>query len=604
MTLGLDHGDTLAKAVATGLTSAAARPVSFTEDLGDGLSGAQDVDLYKFTASAGDRLAASTGLPTGGVPADTYLRLFNASGGQLAFNNDAGKTGYSSLAYTFTAGGTYYIGVSGYPNSDYNPKTGGGVVAGGTGDYRLVLNLDHGDALATALGTGLTTASPRSFTEDLGDGAWGNKDVDIYKFTASAGDTLTAATALPTGGKAMDTYLRLFDASGVQLAANDNATGKYSRIDYTFAAAGTYYIGVSGYANSTYDPKASGSGKVGSTGDYSLTLTLAGSVWNVATDFSPTNNPNKAWSYGYSNTLAGTFNLLTNTGQITSAAGLPIDFWFPTGGEVGFGGAQSFHNGNATPQTWRNLALDAGQYEVAPDEAPYVVTRWIAPASGHYQVNALFEGMQFTVGNTVDVHVFKNNVSLFDSNVIGWAGRPYIDVPRFGSSPEQSYNAVLTVVAGDTLDFVVGNGGNGGHDDATGLAITIQRQNSASAANLIVEARPDLKTGFEKTDYGDNRASDQVRGFPRLSPQSQSAVASIRLAGTNNMGQAAAEATVDMSRKTAAIVGRIVARAADESKNVLDGLLGALIPDDTDLSNLTTAVARSKRGHALARGQA
>src|SRR5262249_28314683 len=122
LTLGLDHGDTLANAVDTGLSSAAARPVSFTEALGNGTRGAEDVDLYKFTASAGDRLAASTGLPTGGVPADTYLRLFDAAGGQLAFNNDAGKTGYSSLAYTFPAGGTSYIRRPGYPHSPDHPQ--------------------------------------------------------------------------------------------------------------------------------------------------------------------------------------------------------------------------------------------------------------------------------------------------------------------------------------------------------------------------------------------------------------------------------------------------------------------------------------------------
>ena len=88
----------------------------------------------------------------------------------------------------------------------------------------MTLNLDHGDTLATALSTSLGSASGRPvvFTEEIGDGPWARKDVDLYKFTASAGDRLTAITALPTGGRTMDTYLRLFDSSGVELAFNDD----------------------------------------------------------------------------------------------------------------------------------------------------------------------------------------------------------------------------------------------------------------------------------------------------------------------------------------------------------------------------------------------
>ena len=128
--------------------------------------------------------------------------------------------------------------------------------------------------MTTAVGTGLNSASalPVTFSEVIGDGTWGGKDVDLFRFTASAGDRLTAVTALPTDGQAMDTYLRLFDASGVELAANDDAgtDGLYSAIDYGFATAGTYYIGVSSYPNITYDPNVAGSGidKDTTTGDY------------------------------------------------------------------------------------------------------------------------------------------------------------------------------------------------------------------------------------------------------------------------------------------------------------------------------------------------
>ena len=98
--------------------------------------------------------------------------------------------------------------------------------------------------------------------------------MDLYKLTATAGSSITAITSQPVDGDAMDTVLRLFNSSGTQLAVNDNFTGLYSRLDYTLAASGTYYIGVSGAGNASYNPNTGGSGTAGSTGDYRLDLSL------------------------------------------------------------------------------------------------------------------------------------------------------------------------------------------------------------------------------------------------------------------------------------------------------------------------------------------
>ena len=245
--------------------------------IGDGAYGAKDVDLYKFTVTAGDTITATTALPSGGTAMDTYLRLFNSSGTQLAFDDDSGGNYYSSLTYTFTASGTYYIGVSGYANTAYNPKVGGSGMTGSTGDYRLTMDFDVSDTLAKALPVtlGPTSSVAVYYTENIGDGAYRAKDVDLYKFTVTAGDTITATTALPSGGTAMDTYLRLFNSSGTQLAFDDDSGGNYySSLTYTFTASGTYYIGVSGYGNTAYNPTSAGNGVAGDTGDYSLTLNL------------------------------------------------------------------------------------------------------------------------------------------------------------------------------------------------------------------------------------------------------------------------------------------------------------------------------------------
>src|SRR5262249_9344206 len=80
--------------------------------------------------------------------------------------------------------------------------------------------LEAGDTLAAAQDTGLGPQSASYVaTGSLSDGAAGDADVDLYSFVASAGATLTAATALPAGGVSADTVLRLFDAAGNEVAA-------------------------------------------------------------------------------------------------------------------------------------------------------------------------------------------------------------------------------------------------------------------------------------------------------------------------------------------------------------------------------------------------
>lgn len=85
-------------------------------------------------------------------------------------------------------------------------------------------------------------------------------DVDFFAFTVAAGDIVAFETH---AGDAGDTKLYLFDVDGVtQLAYNDDGgAGFYSLISYTFTAAGTFFVEVTGYSSSTQ-------------GTYVLTATL------------------------------------------------------------------------------------------------------------------------------------------------------------------------------------------------------------------------------------------------------------------------------------------------------------------------------------------
>lgn len=241
----------------------------------DQLDTPTDVDLYRIVASAGQRLAFDIDTPPSGGLGDSYLRLFDAAGNQIAYNDDGAGGLDSYLDWTFTADGTYYIGVSGFPNSNYNPITGGGDVNGATGAYALrIYPIDPDDQLSEA--TMLSAVPPKRVVsasiEQSGD-------VDMYAFTVSAGRTLSfdidpgATSPLP------DSYIRLFDNGGSVLAENDDgaAPGEDpntfdSYLTYTFTTPGTYYLGVSGYGNSSYDAVFGELDGASATGSYVLTI--------------------------------------------------------------------------------------------------------------------------------------------------------------------------------------------------------------------------------------------------------------------------------------------------------------------------------------------
>jgi hypothetical protein len=109
-------------------------------------------------------------------------------------------------------------------------------------------------------------------------------DVDLVKFTVAAGQRVSIDVDSLNGSN-LDTYLRLFKADGTQLAANNDgaapgeAASKFSYLEYVFAQAGTYYVGVSLNPNKSYNP-VTGTGDVagGTMGTYRLSLNNLGTT--------------------------------------------------------------------------------------------------------------------------------------------------------------------------------------------------------------------------------------------------------------------------------------------------------------------------------------
>lgn len=181
-------------------------------------------------------------------------------------------------------------------------------------------------------------------------------------------------------------------------------------------------------------------------------------ITDFATGFSSSSNPNGDWSFGYTNTLGGSFILSTQTttygpsNQVTawSPAGT---FWptvalNPTAADVSFGA------GNVV-----TMAPGEGLLHPGPTGA-YADARLVISNAVTATLDVQFRGID-AVGTTTDVHVLRNGVSLFDGLVNGYGAT-------------QTYGVTMAFAAGDVIDFAVGMGSNGNYvDDSTGLRVTL-----------------------------------------------------------------------------------------------------------------------------------
>ncbi len=239
------------------------------------ISNPVDVTMYKFTVVAGQTI--SFDIDNNGSPLDSYMRLFRSNGTQIAANDNAAAPGEQLhvspyINYTFNTGGTYYVAISGKGNQNFNPNTGNGDTNGSTGSYTLTtIASDTNDTLATATSTWLNRTIVNQSMANA-------NDVDMFEFTVTAGQRV--GFDVDNNGSPLDSYMRLFNTNGTQLAANDNGIApgetlhKSPYIAYTFATAGTYYVAVSGKGNQNYNPLTGLGDTVGSTGAFTLDLRI------------------------------------------------------------------------------------------------------------------------------------------------------------------------------------------------------------------------------------------------------------------------------------------------------------------------------------------
>ena len=135
-TLRRDAGDTLPRAQSVVATTGS---VTLASRIDDGPRGRRDVDLFRVSLAAGQRLTIDVAARSLATPStlDSYLRLFDSKGRQLAANDDTSGTPDSLLSFTAPKAGVYYVGVSGSGNVTYKPSRAGSGRTGSTGAYQI-----------------------------------------------------------------------------------------------------------------------------------------------------------------------------------------------------------------------------------------------------------------------------------------------------------------------------------------------------------------------------------------------------------------------------------------------------------------------------------
>ena len=188
-------------------------------------------------------------------------------------------------------------------------------------------------------------------------------------------------------------------------------------------------------------------------------------TYDPATQFDKANNPSLLgpWDYGSETSLGASF-----TDYTTAFSSAGIDAW-------GFSVSvpDVVHNPTGSLISVGSVNIPAGQVALHPGALGEVsIFRFTVPSSGLYDISGSYSGLDsFEVGTTTDVHVLKNNVSIFDGVVnSAFSG----GVP--GAGPSFSLLS-LSLLSTDTIDFAVGFSGSKSDTsngfDTTGLNVTI-----------------------------------------------------------------------------------------------------------------------------------
>jgi hypothetical protein len=139
------------------------------------LAAGLDVDIFAMQLDVSERLTIDINASTIGSTLDSFLTLFDSSGRIVAVNDDSNSSD-SFIDFTPDARDTYYVGISGFANQQYDPFIAGTGFAGSTGTYEIRIERQGPPATGTST-VDLSLPDVDAFTFDLTE--FVGKSVDI-----------------------------------------------------------------------------------------------------------------------------------------------------------------------------------------------------------------------------------------------------------------------------------------------------------------------------------------------------------------------------------------------------------------------------------------
>lgn len=250
--------------------------------------GFADVDMVRLQLVAGELYTIDIDNGTAG---DFYLRIFDAFGNEVRANDDGFRSTDDVvfslspyLEFTPHYTGDYFIAVSPYYLQDYDPTTTAGRTSpenplSSTAGTLSVINFGTNEwPFATQINT-ITAETANDETDQLRNDGGGHRvsysgalddslDVDMARMDLVKGDVVVIDV---NGLAGTGTVLRVFNGGGIQMGLDDDSGfGDDAELMFVAPTAGTYYVGISGDGNASYDA-VDGTGRIASlTGNFEV----------------------------------------------------------------------------------------------------------------------------------------------------------------------------------------------------------------------------------------------------------------------------------------------------------------------------------------------
>ena len=248
-----------------------------------------DFDAWTFSAASGDNIVVRIGETTPGSSLSPLLKLYGPDGSLLGFASSAEA---AEVAVRTTNNGLFTV-VAGDGSAGFT----------GSGNYRLSLGKTGSTIVISPADEGGSMSGIASYSGTIDVG-----DLDIWTFSACAGDSLQIQMSELTPGAALSPWLRLYGRDGLLLDSVSNAA--IAQISRLAPAAGTYTV-IAG----------DGSPGLGGSGAYTLSVNALSSGLKFCSPNLFGTNLNLRGVGGVSN---ATFVLLQSTN-----AGSAIGLWSP-----------------------------------------------------------------------------------------------------------------------------------------------------------------------------------------------------------------------------------------------------------------------------------